>query len=789
MGNQPSTRGRRRVVQKPKYLKEGEALFNDPRPHDVAASNRYVQGPLERDFELSRRALGSGFSGVVRCISHKKTKEKFALKTFNKKGTKPSSVEMMKNEAEVYFQLDHPHVCRLMYVYEDRTSLHLIMEYCAGQELYDRLCTRKQYSEKDAQEVTLQMLLALQYCHSHKIVHRDLKLENWMYVTPENDAKIKLIDFGFSKIVEPHVVMDVPCGTLHYASPDVLKKSYNSKCDVWSLGVIVYMLLCGSPPFHGKTNREIIDRIFRARLRISATANKWRNVSEQGRDFVQRLLDRDAAARPTAAQALADPWIAQCRKQQLAFPVVVDTLDELERYSKATHLKRAAFSVMAHCLSSKDIDELADPFLAFDEDASGVIKLPQLRAAMKSLKKISDKEVNSIFQTLQTLKPTPGSDADGNAIAHSAVEDEIQYTDFVAGLMQHKIRAHEAKIRMAFDTFDWDSTGYITVENLVCLYGEVRHGVSMEEVIRQVDIKGNGVVDWDEFLHALRSDQDELGIGMLAEEEKPKLRCFGQNDMSIPLRPFARRHVVGDFLDGEEQGSRESMAGSPTSGNNFPCLMTYNRGRSVAGPMMSTNFTSTSEPDFRLVSMDNLPVKHGALAAMAIQEDDDDYPSAPVPLRRTVSDGCETSAATYNFYKQRFSEERMSATMDGPEQSLEPITGEAQRDDWLDTVKRTGSLGGSETAEETADTDNVVQSEFGGCLIALDDNYFSADTVKGPQQVPKVVGVDSATAVAVPKFQRSKIRRMIRTGFRTHHFRKTLAGAAGRKSDAGEGAD
>ena len=188
---------------------------------------------------IKSTVLGTGYSGAVRLAEHKLTKQRVAVKQFSKQGLKANRLKLLKSEVEVYLRLDHPNICRLLHAYESPRDVWLVMELCEC-ELYSRLCKRKVYCEEDAADVMRQVLQAINYLHLHNIVHRDLKLENWMYGFPssaDGRDRLKLIDFGFSEIMaSDDTVMQMPCGTLHYTSPEVLSRSYSSKCDLWTLG-------------------------------------------------------------------------------------------------------------------------------------------------------------------------------------------------------------------------------------------------------------------------------------------------------------------------------------------------------------------------------------------------------------------------------------------------------------------------------------------------------------------------------------------------------------------------
>jgi calcium-dependent protein kinase len=200
------------------------------------------------------KVLGTGMSGPVR-LAQDKNGRQYAVKSFKKKKLNQQARDDLKREVEIYLSLDHPHIARLEQVYETEEEVHLVMEYMAGGELYERLASKKMYSEEAAAKALHQMLLAVAYLHAHNICHRDLKLENFLYESKDH-SHLKLIDFGFSKIFSGGKQMSKACGSLHYVAPEVLAHAYTEKADMWSIGVMSHMLLTGSPVFRGRDDRS-----------------------------------------------------------------------------------------------------------------------------------------------------------------------------------------------------------------------------------------------------------------------------------------------------------------------------------------------------------------------------------------------------------------------------------------------------------------------------------------------------------------------------------------------------
>mmetsp|Transcript_32446 Transcript_32446/g.75384 ORF Transcript_32446/g.75384 Transcript_32446/m.75384 type:complete len:328 (-) Transcript_32446:92-1075(-) len=260
------------------------------------------------DYEVEGTVLGHGLCGDVVLAIGKAEGGRFALKSVQKKSPDTSSRYELTSEVEIYLTLNHPNIAQLHGVYESPSMAYLLMECCEGGELYARLQQRVVFSDTDAAEATKQMLSAVAYLHSCRVVHRDLKLENFLYDTAESSARLKLIDFGFAHVWDGETPMRMPCGSISYVSPDVLLgQGYTDKCDLWSLGVIVWMLLSGYPPFHG-LEWYVVSKI-KAGEPDWSYQKRWKHASNEAVDLVRKLLLTDPQKRPGAAEALRHPWL------------------------------------------------------------------------------------------------------------------------------------------------------------------------------------------------------------------------------------------------------------------------------------------------------------------------------------------------------------------------------------------------------------------------------------------------------------------------------------------------
>lgn len=268
-------------------------------------------GKLSDKYQKEKE-LGSGSYGHVYRVKNKITGETRACKQMAK--GKISDMNKFNLEINIMSKTDHPSIIKLYEIYEDTRNIYLVMEECTGGELFDRIISRvesgKMYTEKQATKIFQQMISAICYCHSQGICHRDLKPENILFLTKDEDSPIKVIDFGLSRVTadlkkegkQAHMTTRV--GTAYYVSPEVLQGYYDEKCDVWSAGVLLYILLSGDPPFNGANDNEIYRCI--AKRKYSFPDNEWKNISHEAKDLIQHMLC-DPDKRYTAAQVLEHP--------------------------------------------------------------------------------------------------------------------------------------------------------------------------------------------------------------------------------------------------------------------------------------------------------------------------------------------------------------------------------------------------------------------------------------------------------------------------------------------------
>lgn len=258
-----------------------------------------------------KEKLGEGGFAVVKKVIRKDTNQAFALKTIDKAKLKPKQLATLTREINIMEKLNHPNIVRLYEVYQTETELNMILELVEGGELFDAICARGSFTEDDAATLIKSMLEAIKYSHEKGIAHRDLKPENLLMTKKNSVESVKIADWGLSKdILNGLTQLQTSCGTPDYVAPEVLSGSpYGMECDLWSIGVISYILLCGFPPFYGKPIAILFEKIMSGVFYFPGP--NWKTKSEESKDFIKKLIVVDPEKRLTADEALKHPFIVQ----------------------------------------------------------------------------------------------------------------------------------------------------------------------------------------------------------------------------------------------------------------------------------------------------------------------------------------------------------------------------------------------------------------------------------------------------------------------------------------------
>ncbi|KMZ58369.1 CDPK-related kinase 3 [Zostera marina] len=333
-------------------------------------------------YELGKE-VGRGHFGHTCMAKAKKGELKgksVAVKIISKaKMTTPISIEDVRREVKILKSLcGHRNLIQFYDAFEDTLNVYIVMELCQGGELLNRILSRGgKYTEDDAKIIIEQILSVVSFCHLQGVVHRDLKPENFLFTTEEESAPMKLIDFGLSNFVKPDEKLNDIVGSAYYVAPEVLHRSYSTEADIWSIGVISYILLCGSRPFWARTESGI----FRAVLRTDPNFDNapWPSISEEAKDFIKRLLNKDYRKRMTAAQALTHPWL---RNQHRPVPLDILIYKLIKSYLRSSPLKRATLKSLSKALSEDELIYLRAQFQLLEPNSDGCVGTENFQMAL-----------------------------------------------------------------------------------------------------------------------------------------------------------------------------------------------------------------------------------------------------------------------------------------------------------------------------------------------------------------------------------------------------------------------
>ncbi|KAL2900905.1 Calcium-dependent protein kinase 20 [Bienertia sinuspersici] len=480
-------------------------------------------GSIKETYILGRK-LGQGQFGTTFMCVERSTGKEYACKSIAKRKLITSEdVEDVRREIQIMHHLaGHPNVIGIVGAYEDAVAVHVVMDLCAGGELFDRIIQRGHYTERKAAHLARYIVGVVQACHSLGVMHRDLKPENFLFVSHHEDSTLKTIDFGLSVFFKPGETFTDIVGSPYYVAPEVLRKFYSQECDVWSAGVIIYILLSGVPPFWDEHEQGIFEQVLKGNLDF--VSDPWPSISDGAKDLVKRMLVRDPKKRLTAYQVLCEFYDAQLLKLQFLFfnllymftlvdgvapdkPLDSAVLTRLKQFSAMNKLKKIAIRVIAENLSEEEIAGLKQMFKMIDADNSGQITLEELKKGLEKVgANLKDSEIVGLMQA---------ADIDNSGT--------IDYGEFLAAMLHLNKIQKEDHLFAAFSYFDKDGSGYITSDELQQACEQFGLGdVHLDEIIREVDQDNvnaftlvlDGRIDYSEFV-AMMQDTG-LGIKGLA---------------------------------------------------------------------------------------------------------------------------------------------------------------------------------------------------------------------------------------------------------------------------------
>ncbi|XP_072995785.1 CDPK-related kinase 3 isoform X1 [Typha latifolia] len=460
-----------------------------------------VERPLDKTFGFGKnfgakyevgKEVGRGHFGHTCSATVKKGEFKgqtVAVKIISKaKMTTAISIEDVRREVKILKALSgHKNLIKFYDACEDALNVYVVMELCEGGELLDRILARGgRYNEEDAKSIVVQILSVIAFCHLQGVVHRDLKPENFLFTTRDENAPMKLIDFGLSDFIKPDERLNDIVGSAYYVAPEVLHRSYSMEADIWSIGVITYILLCGSRPFWARTESGIFRSVLRADPNFDDSP--WPSVSAEGKDFVKRFLNKDYRKRMTAAQALTHPWLRDVHRH---IPLDLLIYKLIKQYLRATPLKRMALRALSKALTEDELLYLRLQFKLL-EPKDGHIFFENFRMAL--LRNLTEAMKESrVLEILTALEP----------LTYRRMDFEEFCAAAISPFQLEALEKWEQIASTAFEYFEQEGNRVISVEELAQELNLASTAYSLVyDWIRKSDGKLN-FLGYTKFLHGV----------------------------------------------------------------------------------------------------------------------------------------------------------------------------------------------------------------------------------------------------------------------------------------------
>ena len=429
--------------------KTSKEMRNEIRQIKMKASS--LMEDIRKEYKFLK-TLGGGHFGTVRKAHRRSEKEPnqyFAIKSISIKNLTPKDYNDLVKEVDIISGLDHPNIIKFYETYHDQFYFHIVMELCQGKEVFDKIANNGYMPEKKVVNIIFKVLLAIAHCHSRGITHRDLKPENILFESLKPDSEIKLIDFGLSRKYAKNEKMHTILGTPYYVAPEVLKGEYDEKCDIWSIGAMTYLMLCGDPPFTGNSNNDIFKKILKNDLRFNPY--KWKNISNSAKDFVKLCLNKNASERPSASKAVDHPWFNNVVKETHNLKnLPKNILINIKNFDIVDKFKQMIIKYLINRMNGDEINIYKKSFYALNYYHNGWIEPSELKKGFKLANiDITDEEIKYLYSII--IQPHKGG---------------MDYSEFLMAGFDKNVLLTKDNIEKAFNYFDINKSGYIEYEDL-----------------------------------------------------------------------------------------------------------------------------------------------------------------------------------------------------------------------------------------------------------------------------------------------------------------------------------
>ena len=486
----PSCKNKKRST-----LKELSRLANMSKDIKIKNLVTLINSKPEDNYKIVNK-LGKGSFGSVFKVKHKITGEIRAMKIIkNTSVDDRAGVDNVKflKEIQVLKELDHPNIIKIFEYYVDNKNHYIITELITGGELYETIAKSHKFNEKKAAFIMKQILSALNYLHSKGIVHRDIKPENILVQNIDKkknkmeEIHIKLIDFGASNFFKENEILKLKVGSPYYIAPEVLNKNYNEKCDIWSAGVVLYVMLTGKFPFVGQTSQKLFESIKTGKY--ATEGKEWEAISIEAKELIGKMLELDKDKRLSASECLKSEFLSILDTKKEMPDLLPSVFANIYKLNAREKIQQATIRIIVHNIQQNEyIEKLRDIFDLLDINKDGQLTYSEIKQAYKKIfpdDYITDEKLDLVLEKL---------DENNDGV--------ISYEEFLRVTINEKILLEKNNLRLAFDKFDINKDGKLSKDELLNVLDK---GASdyVDDLLNLIDKNKDGYISFEEFCHLM----------------------------------------------------------------------------------------------------------------------------------------------------------------------------------------------------------------------------------------------------------------------------------------------
>ncbi|CAG9335846.1 CDPK1_8 [Blepharisma stoltei] len=443
-----------------------------------------TSGYISEFYSIQERIESCSFSTVVRAVDQEGYEK--AIRIINKSVIDHNSISKFNDALKALQDLDHMNMVKVFAVIEDEFTVNIVTEHCTGKDLFSKIADCNPFSENQAAVIMYQILSALISTHEAGIIHWGLHPENLVFLDESDEAPLKITEFGIYQWIKSIPSITENIDVSFYTAPEVIEGKFDSKCDIWSCGAMLYTMLSGEPPFAGNNKEEIFASIKEASIKLKGS--RWGKISEEAKDLIRKMLVLDPEQRIDAQSAFDDPWIQERANGNIDDNEISSrVVRKLVEFKAKNKLQEATMAFIAsYLLPSQDLADLKKAFESLDVNHDGKLSKDELRRGFEKFPNLAGIHIEEVFKNCDT---------DSNGF--------VSYQEFINSTLNWQKELTQERLEAAFKAIDKDNSGTLTADEVKAFIGQGAGENEWQNILKEADKNGDGVLDLDEFKAAM----------------------------------------------------------------------------------------------------------------------------------------------------------------------------------------------------------------------------------------------------------------------------------------------